>query len=153
MELNDIAYFAPQLKGIYRNITISGKVSGKISDLKGKDMDIKLAANTEFIGDVALTGLPHIDETVIYLDVEELTTNYFDLKGIPITPFEEHKKLNVHPSIAKLGHMKFSGTFTGLYNDFYAYGDFSSALGNLSSDLSVSHDEKKDKEVYKGKLK
>ncbi len=153
LEVSDIAYFAPQLKGIYRNITISGKVSGKISDLKGKDMDLKLAEHTEFVGDVTLTGLPKIDETLIYLNVVKLTTNYHDLNAIPIPPFEMHQTLDVHPNIAKLGNMKFKGTFAGLYNDFYAYGDFSSALGNLSSDLSVRHDVVKDKEVYKGKLK
>jgi hypothetical protein len=153
VEMSDIAYFAPQLKGIYRNITVTGKVSGKISDLKGKDMQIRLAENTEFIGDVTLTGLPKIDETLIYLNVVKLTTNYKDLDQMPIPPFEKHKTLNVHPNIAKLGNMRFKGTFTGLYNDFYAYGDFSSALGGLSSDLSVRHDIQKDKEVYKGKLK
>ncbi len=153
VELNDIAYFAPQLQGIYRSITISGKVSGKVSDLKGKDMDLKIAEHTQFIGDITLTGLPKIDETLIYLNVEKLTTNYTDLKDIPIPPFENHKKLNVPTNLAKLGKMNFKGTFTGLYNDFYAYGDFSSALGNLSSDLSVRHDDKRDKAVYKGKLK
>ena len=153
IEISDIAYFAPQLKGIYRNITISGKVSGKISDLKGKDMNLKLAANTEFVGDVTLTGLPKIDETLIYLNVVKLTTNYSDLNEIPIPPFEKHNTLTIPANIAKLGNMKFKGTFTGLYNDFYAYGDFSSALGGLSSDLSVRHDIEKNKEVYNGKLK
>ncbi len=153
LELNDIAYFAPQLKGIYRNITLSGKVSGKVCDVKGKDMNLKLAANTEFVGDITLTGLPKIDETLIYLNVVKLSTNYFDLNNFPIPPFEKHQKLNLHPNIAKLGRMKFKGTFTGLYNDFYAYGDLSSALGGLSSDLSVRHDVAKNKEVYKGKLK
>lgn len=151
--VSDIAYFAPQLKGINRNITISGKISGKISDLKGKDMEIKLAANTEFHGDVTMTGLPAIDETVIYLNVEKLSTTYKDLDELPIPPFAQNKTLDVHSSIRKLGVMKFKGTFTGLYNDFYAYGDFSSALGVLSSDLSVRHDSLLDTEVYKGKLK
>jgi hypothetical protein len=153
IELSDIGYFAPQLKGIYKNITLSGKVSGKINDLKGKKMDLLLGENTEFAGDITMTGLPKLDETLIYLNVERLTTNYNDLKQIPIPPFENHKTLSVPASIAKLGNMKFKGTFTGLYNDFYAYGDFSSALGKLSSDLSVRHDYDKDKEFYKGKLK
>ncbi|MFL5762713.1 MAG: translocation/assembly module TamB domain-containing protein [Bacteroidia bacterium] len=153
LELSDIAYFAPELKGIYRNIDVTGKISGKVSDLKGKDMILKLAANTEFIGDFTLTGLPKIDETLIYLNVEKLTTNYRDLNDFPIPPFNEHKTLHVHPNIARLGNMKFKGTFTGLYNDFYAYGDFTSALGGISSDISVRHDYSKDIEIYKGKLK
>ncbi len=154
VEMNDIAYFAPSLKGLYRNLIVSGKISGKIKDLRGKNMNIKLGqTNTQFIGDVKLTGLPKIEETVIYLNVEQLKTNYNDLKKIPIPPFTSHQTLNIPANIAKLGNMKFKGTFTGLYNDFYSYGNFSSALGSLSTDLAVHHDDKKDKESYKGKLK
>ena len=36
IEMNDISFFAPQLKGLYKNLIVSGKVSGKINDLRGK---------------------------------------------------------------------------------------------------------------------
>lgn len=153
LEVSDIAYFAPELKGLYERLTISGKISGRIDDLKGKHMDIFLGDATQFVGDVTMTGLPKIEETLIYLNVDKLSTNYNDLRNLPVPPFEERKTLEVPASIAKLGTMKFKGTFTGLFNDFYAYGDFSTALGNLTSDISVRHDEKKNKEVYKGKLR
>ncbi|MGQ0828822.1 MAG: translocation/assembly module TamB domain-containing protein [Bacteroidota bacterium] len=153
LELSDIAYFAPALKGIYKSLIISGKVNGKVTDLKGKDMDILMGDNTRFMGDVTLTGLPNIDETLIYLNIKSLTTNHADLKQIPIPPFEKHENLEVPVNIAKLGIMKFKGTFTGLYKDFYAYGNLSTALGSLSSDLAVRHDDKKNKEIYKGKIK
>lgn len=154
VSMKDIAYFAPALKGLSQRLIVSGKVSGKVNDLRGKKMDILLSGTgTQFIGDVKLKGLPNIEETAIYLNVESLKTNYKDLKQIPIPPFETNKKLDIPISIAKLGNMKFKGTFAGLFNDFYAYGNFSSALGNLSSDLLVSHDDIKNKENYKGKLK
>jgi hypothetical protein len=153
LELSDIAYFAPELKGLFQALTISGKVSGKISDLKGKNLDITMGKVTQFRGDVTLTGLPYIEETLIYLNVDRLSTSYDDLRHLPVPPFEKHGTLQVPPSIAKLGLMHFKGTFTGLYNDFYAYGDFNTALGNLSSDISVHRDEKLNKPVYKGKLK
>lgn len=153
LELSDIAYFAPDLHGIYRNLTISGKVSGKVSDIKGKKMEITTGNSTLFKGDVTMTGLPKIDETLIYLNVERLTTDYRDLLRIPIPPFSKRQYLTVPSSIAKLGIMKFKGTFTGLYTDFYAYGDFSTALGNLSSDISVKKDQQTGQPVYEGKLR
>ncbi len=153
IEMNDISYFAPQLKSLYKNVTLTGKITGTVSDLRGKKMDIYIGGITHFVGDVTLTGLPTIDETLIYLNIESLTTNYSDLKKIPIPPFNKQTTLDVPINILKLGDMKFKGTFTGLYNDFYAYGNFSSALGTISSDLSVSHDRVKNKEFYKGKIK
>ncbi|MFY9307866.1 MAG: translocation/assembly module TamB domain-containing protein [Bacteroidia bacterium] len=154
VEMDDIAYFAPEIKGMYRQLLVSGQVSGKINNLRGKDMNILLKnTSTQFKGDIKLTGLPNIEETLIYLDVEKLRTNYNDLKQLAIPPFDKNQTLDVPANIAKLGNMVFSGTFTGLYNDFYAYGNFTSALGNLYTDLSVQHDQKKNQEFYKGKLR
>jgi hypothetical protein len=153
LEMNDLAYFAPGLKGLYKSITITGKVSGKVSDLRGKNMDIFLGGSTHYIGDFAFTGLPNFDETLIHLNVESLSTNYTDLKELPLPPFDERHLLDLPINISKLGNINFKGTFTGLYNDFYAYGDFTSALGKLSTDISVKHDYEKNKEFYKGKLR
>lgn len=153
LELDDIAYFAPAMKGTFKQFLFSGKISGKVNDLRGKKMDITLMnTSTEFKGDIKLTGLPNIEETLIYLNVEQLRTNYNDLKQLSVPPFDKNQTLDVPNNVAKLGNMMFKGTFTGLYNDFYAYGDFSSALGKLAMDVSVHHDVKQNKELYKGKL-
>ena len=153
VEMADIAYFAPALKGIQRKLIVTGKIEGTVDKLRGKDMNLALGGITQFVGDVSLTGLPNIDETVFYFNIKNFRTNYTDLIQLPVPPFNSHKTLNVSPSFSKLGDMKFKGTFTGLYNDFYAYGNFSSALGKLSSDLSMRHDTIRKKEFYKGKLK
>jgi hypothetical protein len=153
LELSDLAYFAPALKGLYKSIVVTGKVTGKVNDLRGKNMDISLGGKTHYIGDFAFTGLPNFDETLIHLNIEKLSTNYEDLKELPLPPFDQHKRLEVPANFSKLGNINFKGTFTGLYNDFYAYGDFTSAIGKMSTDLSVKHDDKKNKEVYKGKLR
>jgi len=153
LELNDISYFAPDLYGIFERLNVTGKISGTVKDLRGKDMNIELGSSTYFKGDVTLTGLPNIEETLIYLSVKNLTTNYKDLSQIPIPPFKSRKKLKVPENFKLLGNMSFDGTFTGLYSDFYAYGNFKTALGMLSSDLAVRYDDEKKIELYKGKIK
>lgn len=153
LELSDIAFFAPELKGIHKKLIVTGKASGKVNDIRGKDMTISFGNLSSFAGDISLTGLPNFDETVIRLTVKNMVSSYADLKEIPIPPFESNEKLQLSPELKKLGKMYFKGTFTGLYNDFYAYGNFSSDLGKLSSDLSLRHDETTNKEVYKGQLK
>lgn len=154
LDFSDISYFAPELRGLNKNLVISGKISGKINDIRGKNMNILLSkSSTQFIGDIKLTGLPKIDETLIYLNVEKLITNYRDLKQLPIPPFEKKQTLDVPSNIAKLGDVNFKGTFTGLYNDFCAYGNFSSALGKLTTDISVHHDQEKKQEYYRGTIK
>jgi hypothetical protein len=152
LQMSDIAFFADELKGIDEQIDITGKISGTVADLRGKALDFKIGKATRFKGDVTLTGLPKIDETLIYLSVKSLTTNYADLDQFPIPPFNKKNTLEIPRNMALLGTVNFKGTFTGLYNDFYAYGDLKTALGELSSDIAVRHDYTKDKEFYKGKL-
>jgi hypothetical protein len=152
LQMSDIAFFADELKGIDEQIDITGKINGTVADLRGKALDFKIGKATRFKGDVTLTGLPKVDETLIYLSVKSLTTNYSDLTQFPIPPFDKKNTLQIPKNLALLGTVNFKGTFTGLYNDFYAYGDLRTALGELSSDIAVRHDYEKNKEFYKGKL-
>lgn len=154
LDLNDISYFASELKGLNKKIILSGKVSGRVSDLKAKNMNITLTgATTEFKGDINLMGLPNIEETSIYLNINQLKTNYHDLKQIPSYPFDAGTFVSIPSNIATLGDIKFKGMFAGLYNDFYAYGKLSSLIGTLSLDLSMGYDQTKKLEKYEGKLK
>ncbi len=154
VQMSDIAYFAPELKGLNKKIIVSGKISGKVSDLKAKQLNLFISGtDTQFRGDVNLVGLPNIEETSIYLNIDHLNTNYHDLIRLPSYPFDEGKTLSIPNNISKLGNIKFKGMFTGLYNDFYAYGKLSSMLGMLSLDLSMGYDQTKKLEKYEGRLK
>jgi hypothetical protein len=154
VDMADIAYYASELKGLNKKVMLSGNIKGKVSDLSGKKMNLSIVnSNTRFKGDIKLTGLPNIEETFIYLNIEQLNTNYKDLVQIPTYPFDANKLLSLPPNLASLGNTKFKGTFTGLYNDFYAYGNLTSSLGSLSLDLSMGYDQIKKTEKYQGRLK
>lgn len=150
----DLAYFAPALKGLNKTFVISGDVSGKVNNIKGKNLVIRLKeGKSKFIGDAKFTGLPDIKKTFTHLNIKELSANYKDLKTIPSYPFTSGKPLKISPNIADLGIMKFRGTFTGLYKDLYTYGDFISDAGLLSVDLSMNYNEVLAQETYKGVVK
>lgn len=152
--MSDIAFFAPQLYGLNQKIILSGKITGKVSDMRGKNMQLLLdGTTTHFKGDIKLKGLPDIEQTAIYLNIDQLNTSYRDLTKIPVPPFTSNKKLDIPLNFAKLGNVKFKGTFAGLYNDFYAYGKFTTAVGILSSDISLSRDDLKNKSFYQGSVK
>ena len=153
LEMNDIAYFSPDLKGMYKTISISGDISGTVSDLRGKNMNILFGDNTQFSGDVDMTGLPNFSETYMHLDIDRLTTTRGDLEQIPIPPFNEQKTLEVPENIGLLGKIIFQGNFSGYYSDFVAYGKFSTALGNISSDMDMKKPSENDTVTYSGKIK
>lgn len=153
LEMNDIAYFSTDLKGMYKTLTVSGDISGTVNDLRGKNMNILFGDNTQFSGNIDMSGLPNFSETYMHLDINRLTTTREDLEQIPVPPFNEQKTLEVPESIGLLGKIKFSGNFSGFYSDFVAYGKFTTDLGNISSDVDMQKPLGNSVATYSGKIK
>ncbi len=152
VEMADIAYFAPALNGMHRNILFSGDLGGKINELNGRNMKIQLDKGTFYKGDIQLRGLPDVDKMRMNLRVEELVTNREDLQRFPLPPFSSGKTLEIPVNMASLGAISFSGRLSGLLADFVAKGTFSSALGSVSSDISLRENYTNQRLYYSGKI-
>lgn len=150
--VGDLGYFAPELMHNKQKIVVAGNVTGKVADLKGKNLEIMFGENSGFKGDVSFTGLPDIEQTVIGLDVELLTINKKDLEKIQVPPFKENKYLELPENLGMLGQMTFKGDFDGFINDFFAHGRFTTAMGNVSSSIAMQQDEKGEAK-YHGKIR
>ena len=148
---SDIAYFAPGLAGLNKNIILSGRIKGRVSSLKGRDFDIRYGRNTRFDGNISLHGLPDINETFIDLVVNNFYTSRNDLVSIPKTPFSANQFLEIPENVSALGNINFKGKFTGFPTDFVALGRLKSDLGVLNSDINFKLD-KNNKPKYSGKL-
>ena len=151
IHINDIAFFAPTLEGIEDQVYLDGKVNGTVSNLSGTNIELQLNQATYLKGDFDLRGLPDIEKTFVHLNLQLLSTNAKSLRSLPYPPFKESKHLKLPSSFDSLGTINFSGNFTGFYNDFVAYGQFSTALGVLKTDLSLKQAES-GKISYKGNL-
>ena len=132
VNLSDISYFAPALSNTNQVITFAGEVTGPVSNLKGKKLEIGFANNTVLKGELNLEGLPDIRETFIYANIKEFTTTSYDLKTLNLPG--QHT-LKIPEQLNKLGLISYQGKFTGFFNDFVAYGKFNSALGIINTDI------------------
>ena len=148
----DLRYFAPELKGMDREINFSGRVRGTISQLRGRELEIRYADNTYFKGDISIAGLPDFEESFFDVLVDDLISDKGDLETIPTFPFTDGKYLQLPDNIRSLGAMRFSGKFTGFLNDFVAYGNLNTDLGYLSSDLNFKLDPEVNRSSYSGHL-
>ncbi len=131
----DIAYFAPALWGLHHTVNFSGRVTGPIAEMRCKDIKASIGEVTHVEGNFDLTGLPNIFETFIFADFKRLSVDVADLET-----FHEgfRKRPVVFPDILnKFGTVNYKGNFSGFITDFVAYGHFTTALGNLSSDISL----------------
>lgn len=128
----DIAYFAPDVHTWNTVFTLNGEVHGTIDNLSARKMIISAGNENYLDGNVSLRGLPDIDKTFIDLRANELRTSYTELsKLIPSLKGIDQPKLSA------FGKIKFSGSYTGYFNDFVTYGTLSTEIGTLQTDLHL----------------
>lgn len=154
VNMADIAYFAPELKGADNTLLLSGNIKGKIDNLKGNNVLIEFGKASSFKGNFNFKGLPDINHTYIVLDVEKITANKADIETLPVPPFTSKEKIKLPSNIALLGNVNFKGNFTGFLEDFVAYGTLTTAIGTIQSDISMVSDTNLSQKIrYKGKIK
>ncbi|MEP7237523.1 MAG: translocation/assembly module TamB domain-containing protein [Ferruginibacter sp.] len=142
---DDLAFFAPKLKTWKRTFYINGNVKGTVDNLAGKKMIIK-SNNTIVDGDISLKGLPDFYNTFIDFKSNNLQTTYNDLAAL-IPSLRSIQQ----PQLSALGNINYKGNFTGFINDFVAYGNINTSLGNLKADINMKLPENKTP-AYSGKI-
>ncbi|RAJ81781.1 uncharacterized protein DUF490 [Chitinophaga dinghuensis] len=143
---DDIAYFAPPLSSWKKEITINGNARGPVSNLKASDVELEAGNTTRLKGSLEMRGLPDINETYIDFHTDDLVTTGADV--MQIMPIVKDVASNVR--IDRLTNIRFKGSYTGFINDFVAYGQFQTNLGQVTSDLNFKTN--RDVPVYSGSL-
>jgi hypothetical protein len=146
----DIAYFTSGLEKVSFDLGLEGRARGPVSNLKSKGVTITGGQATYIKGDFNLRGLPDWDNTFLELKFEQVASNKKDIDYL-ISHFSGQPNLKAPDIISKFGNVNFNGRFTGLQNDFVAYGVFKTKLGRFDSDVNLKLD-KKGNPSYSGKV-
>ncbi len=133
---SDIAYFTDGLEGVKFDLGLDGRIKGYVNNLKAKNLLITGGQATYVKGDFNLKGLPDWENTFLELKFEQVATNKKDLDFL-YSNFTGKPTAKVPDVIAKFGQVNFTGRFTGLQNDFVAYGTFKTKLGRFDSDVNL----------------
>jgi hypothetical protein len=129
---DDLAYFIPDVKDWRKNFSINGKVMGAVDNLSAKNITIQSGRENYFNGDLAIRGLPDIDESYINLKSNNLRTSYGELANL----FPDLRSIS-SPDLSALGNITFNGRFTGFLNDFVTYGTIGTNIGTVETDINV----------------
>ncbi|MEO6498427.1 MAG: translocation/assembly module TamB domain-containing protein, partial [Mucilaginibacter sp.] len=131
----DINYFA-DLEKVEFELGVSGRIKGRVGNLKAKNLLITAAQGTYIKGNFNLKGLPDWENTLMELDIDQVATNKKDLDYL-LARFTGNPKFKAPDIISKFGNVNFSGNFSGLQNDFVAYGAFKTKLGRFDTDINL----------------
>ncbi len=146
----DISFFTDGLAHVNFDLGVDGRIKGTVNNLSAKNLLITGGKATYVKGDFRLRGLPDWDNTFLELKFDQIATNKTDLDYL-YSRFTDTHNAKVPDIISKFGNINFSGRFTGLQNDFVAYGVFKTKLGRFDSDINLKID-KKGNTSYSGKL-
>ncbi len=139
INIEDAAYWAAFLHGIDKTINLTGKLHGKLNSFKGENILLEYGQHTLFNGNFDLNGLPDIQETFMYFDIQELTTTVADIESFQ-KPGDPGETVDLSEQLSQLGDITYHGKFAGFYNDFVSYGTLFTDVGQLSTDLSIRPD-------------
>ena len=139
INLTELNYFVPFIKNINESVWISGHVSGTISELKGRNINLSYKDQTNLDCNFDFSGLPDFRNTFMYVDINDFRSTSHDVEQITIPG---KGKLLVPEPLRKLGVVSFSGTFTGFSTDFVTYGKINTNKGIISTDISLRPEEK-----------
>lgn len=149
ISISDLSWFVEPLYGINESIYLSGNISGTVSDMRGRDIELEYSSGTRLSCDFDISGLPSPDNVFMFIDVRELTTRAADIENFTVPGRE---RIILPPVVHELGKMSFTGNFTGFTSDFVAYGTLLTEKGSFSTDLSLEPEGRKDFR-FKGLLK
>lgn len=129
---SDLFCFLPATNANYGEVTISGSISGTVSQLKGRNIKINGGTLTRLECNFDFSGLPDIDNTFLFIDVRKFITRLSEIGEFGIAGKEK-----LPADIDKeTGIVNFTGTFAGFTTDFVTYGKLITESGELSTDLS-----------------
>lgn len=141
-KLNSSSFF---LQNKYKSVALSGKVSGPIDHLIGKNMNIGVGNQLALEASFSMRNITKKGGEFFHFGMKNLETDMDFLKSF-IPGF------NPPNNFDKLGHIKFKGNFDGYLKDFVAYGTLNSAMGDAFMDMRLDIKDGSSLAQYSGEL-
>jgi hypothetical protein len=133
----DIGYFADIFFNYNQKIKVGGQLKGPLSNIKGKQFELGWGSTSSLSGDFNIRGLPNINETFLYLNINNLLTTTKDITSLQLPG---NLTLNPPEFFNNIEYLTYKGNFTGFFNDFVAYGKLSTNIGIISTDMMFTPD-------------
>jgi Family of unknown function (DUF490). len=130
---SDLRAFVPAFKNIKGVATIKGLITGRVSSLRFQKMEVKYGNSMFLNADLDVNGLPDLREVFIYGKINELHCDRGDIQDFL-------SQLNRKPfllpnEVAQLGLIRYKGNITGFLNNLVIYGNLTTNVGSVSSDI------------------
>ncbi len=131
--LKDLSAFVPNFSTLKDPVSIGGRLSGKISSFKLQDLNLKYRESILLKANVDLNGIPDVEETFVYADIRDFRVNKGEAQDL-ISKMTR-KPFVLPKELARLGMVKYQGNISGFFSNLVAYGNISTGVGSLKTDI------------------
>ncbi len=149
--LADLKAFIPDFNKVKGVIALQGLISGRISSLRFKKINLKYGKSFVLNADLDINGLPNLNEAFIYGQINDL---HFVKGDVQDFIADVSKKPFVLPKeIDQLGMIRYKGNISGFLSNLVAYGNLNTDVGSVSTDILLKFENKLQDLTYNGTIK
>lgn len=152
LNLKDVSFFIPELKGYKENLKIQASLKGTVDKLNAQLIDIKYGTGTHVRTGFNLTGLADFDNPEYNIHFDTLTTSVSDINTIKDPEDSTKNIIDIPENFKNAGKIFFTGNLSGNLQNINIKGDLITGLGNILSDLNINEDSKNSSYRIKGYL-
>lgn len=152
ISMKDLSHFlkalivSPVTQGINdKTINLSGRYYGNFTGINGRDVNIDMDRYLSLTGSFSTKNLDDYNNTLLNVRLDNFNTSMNNVKKLFPT-------FNIPKNFYKLGNISFSGRYDGYIEDFVAYGNLNTDLGNVNLDMRLDLTPGIQKAQYSGEL-
>ena len=135
LHLSDLKHFLPELEHLKKQATISAKIDGTLDNLKATNLKAKYGNTLSISANIEALGLPDIKNAYFKGAINHIR---FDKASVQDLIANISKQPFVLPAeISNLGLCQYSGEISGSTSNFVLYGNLSSNIGNIKTDVNL----------------
>lgn len=149
--LKDISCFVPALSSFTEPLQMELRFNGNLNQLNCPKVEIQAEHKIELSGNVSFIDLAKGGDTYVFGKLKHLNVNQEGIAFLFGNLVKNHS--GVPDVITRMGNVSFHGEISGYFNDLVTYGDFSTNIGTIKTDLKLSSDKSKGELKYSGTVK
>ena len=138
IRLNDLYFFVPAFKGLQKPVLISGQLTGYIDNFRANQLKISYGSDMAFDGNFQFTGLPNMDDTFIYAELNDISATPQGIQDLVANL--QQKPFILPKELRNLGKCHYKGNITGFFSNPVLFGHLTTNIGTISTDISLKFD-------------
>lgn len=151
INLSDLSAFVPEFEKMTDYFDINALISGTISNLKIKQLELKRGKTFYLNSDIEINGLPSLQDAFIYTDIKDFTFNKNEIQDL--VSQLSNKPLVLPNELNNLGKISYKGNITGFLSNLVTFGSMKTSIGTISTDILLQFENELKDLTYSGLLK